>query len=257
MDGLNNSTQTRVNFFGSDFETSSSSDSRADAMVSTYTSRGFHAYNSVNRTGGHTVFFEYNPTDGLHYWCYYRNSDTTYYLATIDRDVAIDTLGGGNSYNISGGTDYESYGLVHATISLTVASPFDFGTNTNNTSRCTFIGTLANPLWALVFFRYNDNTSSHTYYSTDLKTWTRSTAYFSPNDYTEIVDDTTVSSNSGVVTAIKSNISNVGVDGVLESGTSFTYYENSGIVLSDGDRVVAYNSGDNNCVVQVMGYEGA
>lgn len=261
MDGLDNTSTSILNFFGTDFETSSSADTRADAMVSTYTARGFYFNNNVSRRGGNTVFFEYNPADGLHYWCYYRNSNTTYYLATIDRSTFIDTVSGGNIYNLAtdsgvGGKDYESYGLVHTDISLTVASPFDFSTSTNNTSRCTFIGTLEKPLWALVFSRYVDNTAAHVYYSTDLKTWQRSSDYFSPSDYSELVSDTTVASNSGVVTAVKSNISNIGVDGVLENNTNFGHYENTGLVISNGDRVVVYNSGQNECVVQVMGYEG-
>jgi len=255
-DSCNDSVNAVINFFGSDFELTSSGNGMANSMIDLGQAKGFNYYNNVSRRGGHTVFFEYNPTDGLHYWCYFRNSDTTYYLATFDRNTVRAGKSNGSITTLSRGVDQPSLGVLHVPISLTVASPFDFGTNQDNTSRCTFIGTLEKPLWALVFFRYNDNTASHTYYSTDLKTWTRSTAYFSPNDYIEVVDDTTVTSNSGVVTAVKSNITNIGNDGVLEENTTFNHYENTGLVISNGDRVVVYNAGTGDCVVQVMGYEG-
>ncbi len=255
-DSCNDSTTAVINFFGDSFDLSSSSNGISNSMVDSGEARGFKYANNVTRRGGHTVFFEYNPTDGLHYWCYYRNSDTTYYLATFDRDAVRAGKSNNSITTLSRGVDQPSLGVLHAEISLTVASPFDFGTSQDNTSRCTFIGTLEKPLWALVFFRYNDNTASHTYYSTDLKTWQRSTDYFGSNDYLELVNDTTVTSNSGVVTAVKSNITNLGTDGVLEESTTFNHYENTGLVISNGDRVLVYNSGANDCVVQVMGYEG-
>jgi len=254
-DSCNNNVNTAINFFGTDFDSVSSSQV-ANSLVDYGQAKGFSYDNNVTRRGGHTVFFEYNPTDGLHYWCYYRNSETTYYLATFDRDTVRSNKSDGSITSLSYGQDQPSLGVLHVPISLTVDSPFDFGTNQDNTSRCTFIGTLTKPLWALVFFRYNDNTASHTYYSTDLKTWTRSTAYFSPSDYSQVQDDTTITSNSGVVTAVKSNITNLGEDGVLEENTAFNHYENTGLVISNGDRVLVYNSGSEGCVVQVMGYEG-
>lgn len=255
-DGCINSGTSVVNFFGTSFDLSNSASTISDSMVDYGQAKGFIYSNNVARAGGSTVFFEYNPIDDLHYWCYFRSSNTTYYLATMSRDDVRDAHSNGAITTVSFGVDNPTQGLIHAEISLTVASPFDFGTSNNNTSRCTFIGTLAKPLWALVFFRYNDNTASHTYYSTDLKTWQRSTDYFGSNDYVEVVNDTTVASNSGVVTAVKSNISNLGTDGVLEENTTFSHYENTGLVISNGDRVLVYNSGANDCVVQVMGYEG-
>ena len=255
-DSCNGTTTALINFFGTDFDLSQSNNSIANSMVDVGQAKGFLYANNVPRRGGHTVFFEYNPTDGLHYWCYYRNSAATYYLATFDRDAVREGKSNNSITTLSYGVDQPSLGVLHAELSLTVASPFDFGTSVDNTSRCTFIGTLEKPLWALVFFRYNDNTASHTYYSTDLKTWQRSTDYFGSNDYLDVVNDTTVASNSGVVTAVKSNIFNIGTDGVLEENTTFSHYDNTGLVISNGDRVLVYNSGANECVVQVMGYEG-
>jgi hypothetical protein len=211
------------------------------------------------RRGGQVVYFQYNPSDGLHYLCYYNTNSQTMYLATLDAPTAVESISNNQTINMSaGGTQGEDRGLFHITdsLSLTVASPFAFPTSEDNTARCTFIGTTTSPLWALVFSRYNDNTASHTYYSTDLKTWQRSTDYFGSDDYLKTSGDTTITSNSGVVTAERSNIANVGADGVLESNTGFIQYERTGLVLSNNDRVVVYNSGSADCVVQVMGYEG-
>jgi hypothetical protein len=212
-----------------------------------------------SRTGGQVVYFQYNPSDGLHYVCYYNEGNTTMYLATLNASTAVETISNNTTINMSaGGDEGEGYGLFDITgaLSLTVASPFAFPTSGDNTARCTFIGTTTSPLWALVFSRYNDTTASQTYYSTDLKTWQRSTDYFGSVDYLKVSGDTTITSNGGVVSAERSNIANVGDDGVLENNTSFIQYERTGLVLSNNDRVVVYNSGSKDCVVQVMGYEG-
>ena len=94
------------------------------------------------------------------------------------------------------------------------------------------------------------------YYSTDLKSWTRSTDYYT-NDYNKVSGDTTIVSTGGNVTARKTNVGNLALNGVLEYGTSFGQYERTGLVLSNGDRVIAYNSGNNPIAIQVMGYEGS
>ena len=211
----------------------------------------------TTRRGGQVVYFQYNPSDALHYLCYYDTNTSQMYLAALNASTAVETIANNSVVSMAaGGAQGDAYGLVHTDLSLTVASPFEFSLNQDNSARCTFIGTTASPLWALVFMRYNDNTSSHTYYSTDLKTWQRSTDYFGSVDYTKVTQDTTITSNGGVVTGVKSNILNVGTDGVLEQGTSFSQYERTGLVLSNNDRVIVYNSGSNECVVQVMGYEG-
>ena len=179
------------------------------------------------------VYFQYNPSDSLHYLCYYDTNTSQMYLATLDAATGVSAINNDTTISMNaGGAQGDAYGLVHTDLSLTVASPFEFSLNENNTARCTFIGTKDSPLWALVFMRYNDNTASHTYYSTDLKTWQRSTDYFGSYDYKKITGDTTITSNGGVVTAVKSNVSNVGTDGVLEQETSFSQYERTGLVLN-------------------------
>jgi hypothetical protein len=152
---------------------------------------------------------EYNPVDKLHYVCYFQDSTDTYYLATIDREVAItqgggrDGSGGPDNFAVTitpGGSNAEKgFNDITSQLSLTIASPFEFSLQTNNTSRSSFIGTAAAPLWALCFSRLaNDNTASDIYYSTDLKTWKSSASFYSPADYSALVGDSTVKSNSGI-----------------------------------------------------------
>ena len=90
-----------------------------------------------------------------------------------------------------------------------------------------------------------------------MQTWTSAIGRYTPYDYNVVEGVTTIRSDSGTVTASKTNIGNVGTDGVLEESTSLTQYERTGLVLSNNDRVIVYNADTtNDLVVQVMGYEG-
>ncbi len=258
-EGIDQLNTIAINVFGNDFhDSTASASSMARAMVHESYRKMFRwNLGGSARRGGQVVYFQYNPSDALHYLCYYDTNTSQMYLATLDAPTAVGAISDNTTVDMAAGGDQgDAYGLVHTDLSLTVASPFEFSLSVDNSARCTFIGTTASPLWALVFMRYNDDYASHTYYSTDLKTWQRSTDYFGSDDYKKITNDTTITSNGGVVTAVKSNILNVGTDGVLEQGTGFSQYERTGLVLSNNDRVVVYNSGSNDCVVQVMGYEG-
>lgn len=240
------------------FDSSLSQNNRASAIIGDTYQRMF-LIQAATRAGGKVLFMEYNPVDALHYVCYFKASTSQYYLATIDRAVALTVGTNGFSSTIAaGGSDSpKGFNDITSELSLTIASPFEFSISANNTSRSSFIGTAASPLWALCFSRMaNDNTAADTYYSTDLKTWKSSATFYSPVDYTALVGDTTVASNSGTVSATRSNILNLGADGVLEYATDFSQYSQTGLVLSNGDRVLTYNSGDNPVSIQVMGFEG-
>ena len=244
------------------FDSSLTASNRAEALLSDNYRHEFKIdqTSGATRAGGQVLFMEYNPVDKLHYICYFKADTQVYYLATIDRAVAI-TQGAPNNFTstiTSGGSDSaKGFNDITSQLSLTIASPYEFSISTDNTSRSSFIGTAASPLWALCFSRLaNDNTASDTYYSTDLKTWKSSAAFYTPADYSAVVGDSTVKSNSGTVTATRSNIVNLGADGVLEYATDFSQYSQSGLVLSNGDRVLTYISGENPVSIQVMGFEG-
>ena len=263
VDTVGNTNNIGINVIGPvAFDSSQAVNERAQALCGNNYMRVFRIEQASGaaRAGGQVLFMEYNPVDQLHYVCYFKASTSQYYLATVDRAVAITV--GTNSFTTSvfnsGGSDAaKGFNDITSQLSLTIASPFEFSISTDNTSRSSFIGTASSPLWALCFSRLaNDNTASDTYYSTDLKTWKSSAAFYTPDDYSALVGDTTVKSNSGTVTATRSNILNLGADGVLEYATDFSQYSQSGLVLSNGDRVLTYNSGATPVSIQVMGFEG-
>ena len=113
-------------------------------------------------------------------------------------------------------------------------------------------------LWVLIASESNSATQEEVFYSTDLITWTASATYFGDDDYSVTEGVATITSNSGAVTATKTRIGVLGTDGILEQDVAMTQYERTGIVLSNGDRILVRNRGTTQtAVVQVMGYEGS
>jgi len=209
------------------------------------------------RDGGQVLYFDYNPNTQKYYFAA-RNSSQAY-LYEIDRPTFISSVSGGQVSTGTLGSDYGSTGftLINSDFEL----PFNNTSNYPNTEAQHMQGRtqrIGDSLWVLSVNMRNDTSlAAEIFYSTDLQTWTSAVGRYSPYDYNLVQDVTTIRSDSGTVTATKTNIGNVGVDGVLEEATSLTQYERTGLVLSNNDRVVAYNgatSGD--LVVQVMGYEG-
>ena len=211
------------------------------------------------RMGGTIVFFQYNPTDKLHYIGMAEgNSTTNIHLATVDRSK-LQARGNGAFLDIDfngRATNNDTYGYTYlGTVPSFAASAAQLAfSNANTTSSCMRIGT---SLWAATISRMNLTTAAETLYSTDLKTWKKAPAYYSPDDYRQETDITTIKSNSGAVVASKSNMSNLGATGVLETDLKFNQYERTGLVLSNGDRVLVQNNDStNSMVMQVMGFEG-
>jgi len=204
------------------------------------------------------VFFEYNPADKMHYMGYValNSGNKEFFLLKLDAATAQAALNDTNVQAITSGSTNETYGItdITADFDFTLASPYAV-TDNSVTFRSAFIGTQASPLWSLTVTELSQSTAAHVYYSTDLKKWVRSSSYYT-DDYNKTVNATDIVSTSGVVTASKTNIESIGSDGVLEESTNFTQYERTGLVLSNGDRIVTYNSGDNPISIQVMGYEG-
>tara|TARA_R110000822_G_scaffold91776_3_gene211430 strand:+ start:18 stop:1652 length:1635 start_codon:yes stop_codon:yes gene_type:complete len=212
------------------------------------------------RPGGTIVFFQYNPADKLHYIGLAQgNSTTTIHLVTMDRSVLQAKADASHveiSFtNIETSTSASTFGFkyVGTVPSFTASGSLAFS-DANTTSSCMRIGT---SLWAATISRMGSTIAAETIYSTDLKTWKTAAAFYSPNDYTETIDATTITSSSGAAVASKSNIGNLGATGVLENNLAFTQYERTGLVLSNGDRVLVFNGDStNSMVMQVMGFEG-
>jgi len=206
-----------------------------------------------NKSGGSVLYHEYNPSDGKHYIAIRNNSSVKLFTTTRD---AILAMSAGNREDGSFGTsdDYATYdsdfSLSPSTFTLTGSS-----TEVNNiTCRTMRIGT---SLWVLIMSRMANATQEEVFYSTNLITWTDAATYYGSVDYTATEGVATITSNSGAVTATKTRIGVLGTDGILEQDLSMTQYERTGIVLSNGDRILVRNRGTTQtAVVQVMGYEG-
>jgi len=217
-------------------------------------------YNSVYRIavndsklGGSVLYHEYNPSDGKHYIAI--RNHTSVKLFTTDRD-AILTVGSGNRVNGSFGTsdDYVDYNTSFSLTTSTFTLAADNTASHNVTCRSMRIDT---SLWVLIISQMNSATQEEVFYSTNLVTWTAAATYYGSVDYTATEGVATVTSNSGAVTATKTRIGVLGADGVLEQDLSMTQYERTGVVLSNGDRILVRNRGaTQTAVVQVMGYEG-
>lgn len=239
------------------FDTATSYTTRAAELLEN-SARKVLRINLNGSNGGKIMYFEYNPTDELHYCGIRRGgASTDVSLFTIDRPTMEAAITNGTTIDFTFDVDQATYGLtwLGSDLSLTLASPYAIN-DEQVTFRSVFIGTQDSPLWALIVSEIGQQTAPHVYYSTDLKSWTRSTDYYT-NDYNKVSGDTTIVSTGGNVTARKTNVGNLALNGVLEYGTSFGQYERTGLVLSNGDRVIAYNSGNNPIAIQVMGYEGS
>ena len=202
----------------------------------------------VQRDGGIVLYFEYNPSDNK-YYCALRNSSSAM-LLTLTRDGLLDIPAGQRESGTFGTSD--DYVTYDSNFSLTLNS-----FNMNDASlnfRSMRIGT---SLWVLVVSDFDSNTTEEVFYSTDLISWSTPTTFYSPSDYSATLGSATIASNSGTVTATKTRIGVLGTDGVLEENLAMSQYERTGIVLSNGDRILVHNRGTTQtAVVQVMGYEG-
>jgi len=204
----------------------------------------------TSRAGGLVLYFEYNPNDGKHY-CALRSSSEAK-LFTTDRDALIDNMSVGSRVSGTFGTS-DDYVTYNTDFSLTLSN-YDI-TDQQVCFRSFRIGT---SLWVLVVSEYSQTTTEEIFYSTDLVTWTAAATFYGSDDYSSTSGVTTITSNSGAVTATKTRMGVLGTDGILEQDLALSQYERTGIVLSNGDRVLVRNRGTTQTVVvQVMGYEGS
>ena len=203
----------------------------------------------TDRQAGLVLYFEYNPNDGKHY-CALRSSSTAK-LFTTTRSALIDSITEGDRNDGSFGTSDDV---------VTYDSSFDLTLSTYSMSdqqvcfRSMRIGT---SLWVLVVSEYSQTTAEEVFYSTDLITWTAAATFYGSVDYSATQGVATITSNSGTVSATKTKIGSLGTDGILEQDLTMSQYERTGVVLSNGDRILVRNRGTTQtAVVQVMGYEG-
>jgi len=205
------------------------------------------------KSGGSIIFHEYNPNDGKHYVAIRNNDSIKLFTTTRDEILAISA---GNRVGGSYGTsdDYVTYNTNFSLSPSTFVLAGDTTAINNQTCRSMRIGT---SLWVLIISQMASATQEEVFYSTDLVTWTDAATYYGSDDYSATEGVATIASNSGAVTATKTRMGVLGTDGILEQDLAMVQYERTGIVLSNGDRILVRNRGTTQtAVVQVMGYEG-
>jgi len=208
----------------------------------------YYITNCSSRTAGIMLYFEYNPNDGKHY-CAIRSSSTAKVFTTTREDLLA--IGTGNRTDGVFGTS-DAYASYDSNFDLTLSN-YSI-TDQDVCFRSMRIGT---SLWVLVVSEFSQTTAEEVFYSTDLVTWTAAATFYGSVNYTATQGVATITSNSGTVSATKTRIGVLGTDGILEQDLAMNQYERTGIVLSNGDRILVRNRGTTQtAVVQVMGYEG-
>ena len=165
--------------------------------------------NTDSRLGGQVLFFDYNPNTQKYYSAC-RNSSQAY-LYEIDRTKFLGSISNGGVQSGALGTSYASYGftLINSDFELPFNNTSDY-TNTEYTKLQGRTQRIGDSLWVLSVNIYDaNNTAAEIFYSTDLQNWTSAVGYYSPYDYNVTEGVTTIRSDSGTVTATKTNIGNV------------------------------------------------
>ena len=248
VDGSSNASNIIVGTVADSVYNGANINSVASDIINYYSNHMFFLNLNNNYSGGNILYHEYNA-DNDRYYLGYRSNGVGYVLS-YDRTLLLNRAQGSPLSLSTAGSD-TTYDIQQHTFTLPLSS-YSLGT-----SALTFRSCQIGPsLWALTCF--TNGLAPEVFLSTDLMTWVTPSTYYSPNDYSETVGATAVLSNAGVVTATKSNILSLGTDGVLEQGVPFSQYERTGLVLSNGDRIVAYNdiNSSDDISIQVMGYEG-
>ena len=111
-----------------------------------------------------------------------------------------------------------------------------------------------NCTWNLQLYNFQD-LKWDGFTSNDLITWTNL-----PDPYSQRVSDiltTTVTADYAcIVDDCNCFFANIDCSGLIDYKLSMNQYERTGIVLSDGDRIMVNNNGDVKTSFQVWGYEG-
>ena len=208
----------------------------------------YYITNCASRAAGIMLYFEYNPNDGKHY-CAIRVGSTAKVFTTTRDDLL--GIGAGNRTDGVFGTS-DAYASYDSNFDLTLSNY-----SMNDEQVCFRSMRIGTSLWVLVVSEFSQTTAEEVFYSTDLVTWTAAATFYGSVNYTSTLGVATITSNSGTVSATKTKIGVLGTDGILEQDLAMNQYERTGIVLSNGDRILVRNRGaTQTAVVQVMGYEG-
>ena len=212
--------------------------------------------------GGKVLFLEYDEVEDVTYLCFRvrlkvasARSDQLRLWKIKRKDLVTSSTGSPTSFQEL--YDYTALPTGITDVSSEISLSFtntaiSEGTVTYRVQRA------AKKLWVLTAFdEANGDTDIRV--STDLKTWKTYAAHYTPDDYyVPALDDSTVSirHDSGSFFYIKDNFQNISTDGILENNQDMLHYIRSGLVLSNGDKIICQNTGSTAMAVQVFGYEG-
>jgi len=233
-------------------DSSFSSNNAAYLVNKLYLHSVYNSNTVTNANGGIVLYFEYNPNNDRWYLGYRNNGVIGCMSFNRDNFISNVPINSSNSFQL--GTSDITKDIINETISLPLST---FSASTSDvTFRSNRVG---ESLWVLAVSQFNNTTAPEIFYSTDLKTWVSAANFYAPYDYNSVDNAKIIRSNSGVITETVSNIYNLGKDGVLENNVPFNQYERTGLLLNNGDRIVAHNSysSTSNISIQVMGYEGS
>lgn len=231
-----------------------------------------YAYFNWRPIGGNVIYNEWDVLNNINYLClrtYFGNSYATK-LYKIDRKACAYQFGSSpavsnvNRYISSpnsipsiwgnGGVDGEPC-ITDITSSLSLS-----WTNTAVSTAAVTYRVQRTKASEWVIIAYNEsNQQTDVRVSTDLKVWKTYAAEFSPNDYqVPALNDTSVllRHDNNTLFFTSDNFQNISTDGILENNTEMKHYTRTGLVLSDGDKIICQNTGDTAMSVQVFGYEG-
>lgn len=203
--------------------------------------------NNYSQTGIFNInFFEYNPNTGKSYALMYWGDKRR--LLEFDVDAWETKLANDDGSTGNANQTFEATVAAGLVTDISSVAPADM-LNDNTLLGGQVVRTGKNN-WLIPI----KNGSTHTIYQTkDFKSYS---VYNPTSDYAELItDDLAVASNGSVTNALTNNLEALDKGGTIEYETSFNQLERTGLVISNNDRVVVRNNGDDELAIQVMGYE--
>ena len=195
-------------------------------------------FNCRFQTAAHSFqWMKYNKTDDLYYFCFKGSDAATSGIYSFTWQQMC--IGASASYGLvgTGPNTHDPFTFTGASTWKRVAD-YPLSSTTEEMSMPAKIGP---DLWVA-------HSGATPYYSTDLKTWTAESSYFTGtlSEFNFIEQDANTNSFYGTVStaAIKQPITGFStiLDGDLEANTPIGNYSRNGIVLSKGDSIYGENS---------------
>ena len=217
------------------------------------------SWSSVSTYNEWFKFLQHNPTTLKTYWL--GNISTKgmrfFEFDTVGMEAAIVTMQAGGT-NL--GTTSQTYDTIVGFDWVTdltdlTTTPAIFKNNDNNVQLVRPMQRIGTNLWRIDL--YDATTSTYYSYSTtDIKTDWSLITYTDNYDQADALGANIISTGS-VTNRIVNNTSVLADSGIVEYQTSVNQYERTGLVVSNGDRVVISNGGSASTVIaaQAMGYE--